>query len=225
MFDLEDSIQQWKRSFCTDTPIRTEELLEMESHLRDLISDLIAKGLSEREAMAVAASRLGAAEELQVEFAKNHPLSAWRTRLTWMLGGYIAVMGCGKTVEALVAMTSAAMAYARFESTAAAIAAVSIQSLAWLGILAIGYRVLVQYGDAHSHFSRYRAVLAGLGLLVLTCISAGARFAQFRWADAVWFGTSAKWLSCSGLAIHTCIYIVILVAMCRLSQPASVTRE
>ncbi len=86
-FDLNRAIQEWRQRLSTNPSCSAEDLAELESHLRDSIADLRAKGLSESEAFMVASSRLGNERLLEGEFAKVNSGRVWLDRVFWMLIG------------------------------------------------------------------------------------------------------------------------------------------
>lgn len=86
-FDLNRSLQEWRRRFDASATIRTENLDEMEAHLRESMAALVRAGLSEEEAFLVASRRLGPSDALEAEYAKIHPGDVRRTRAAWMLAG------------------------------------------------------------------------------------------------------------------------------------------
>lgn len=65
----------------------SEEFDELESHLRDSIEQLRARGLTEEEGFLIALRRVGSDELITTEFAKANPSRIWRGRLCWMLMG------------------------------------------------------------------------------------------------------------------------------------------
>jgi len=64
-----------------------EQLRELESHLREGLRDLSAKGLSTEEAFWIVTRRLGSSRSLANEFSKSDPASVWRIRVFWMATG------------------------------------------------------------------------------------------------------------------------------------------
>lgn len=70
MFDLEQSITNWRRQMLAagiKTPVPLEEL---EGHLRDDVEAQMDSGTDAQRAFAVAAHRIGPAVELKSEFQK-----------------------------------------------------------------------------------------------------------------------------------------------------------
>ena len=58
--------------------IDAADLDELEEHLRDQAEDLVESGLSEDEAFLIALKRLGAADRLTAEFAREHGDRLWK---------------------------------------------------------------------------------------------------------------------------------------------------
>jgi hypothetical protein len=77
MFDLNRQIDLWKRAFAAKKTCSSDELEELESHLREQVEAMIAAGHSQEEAFAQSASRLGARDAVCREFAKNDFLGDW----------------------------------------------------------------------------------------------------------------------------------------------------
>ena len=72
MFDLEQAITKWRQQMLAagiKTPVPLEEL---ESHLRDDVEQQIRTGLDARKAFRAGVKRLGQADPLTKEFAKEH---------------------------------------------------------------------------------------------------------------------------------------------------------
>jgi len=94
-FDLNRAIQQWRENLAQSPAFRSENLDELESHLRDSTDILVAKGLSEDEAFVIAVRRCGNRQQLQAEFAKPGLIETWFFRVVWILVGFLAVLnGC-----------------------------------------------------------------------------------------------------------------------------------
>ena len=71
MYDLNKEIAGWKSSVSRQRACSRDELNELESHLREEIDVLIGQGVTESEAFAEAVARMGAAEKISDEFAKD----------------------------------------------------------------------------------------------------------------------------------------------------------
>jgi hypothetical protein len=90
MFNLNDAIAAWRKNLSQDSPCRPVDLDELESHLREQIADLLARGLSEEESFRLAAHRLGDLAALKLEYAKVDTACLWRDRFLW---GAMGILG------------------------------------------------------------------------------------------------------------------------------------
>ena len=88
-FDLSSAIQNWRSQLAQSPAFRSENLNELESHLRDSITTLLTRGLSAEEAFLIAARRIGKDNSLETEFGKVNGKSIWLERVLWMLIGIL----------------------------------------------------------------------------------------------------------------------------------------
>jgi hypothetical protein len=80
-FNLTAAIQNWHQELTAQRGLTLEDRRELESHLRDSISELRQHGVSEEEAFRLACRRLGGPQPLAEEFVKEDQARAWRKRL------------------------------------------------------------------------------------------------------------------------------------------------
>lgn len=71
MFDLEQSIANWRKQMLAAGIKSPAPLEELESHLREEIERQMKPGLEEREAFASAVQKIGEARALKTEFKKT----------------------------------------------------------------------------------------------------------------------------------------------------------
>ncbi len=90
-FDLNRAIQRWRENLAQSPAFQSENLHELEAHLRDSVTGLQSRGLSEEEAFLVATRRLGATDALGNEFGKVNVGAVWRARALWMLAGMLSI--------------------------------------------------------------------------------------------------------------------------------------
>jgi hypothetical protein len=83
MFDLEQSIAEWRKQMLAAGIKAPVPLEELESHLREEVEERIKLGLSEQQAFEATVLQIGQGQELQTEFAKER---SWRD----LLGGNIS---------------------------------------------------------------------------------------------------------------------------------------
>jgi len=81
MFELESQIRKWRGHLRSSGSLREQDLEELESHLRDNIDDLTARGITTEEAILISIRRMGDTEALSDEFAKVTTESIWRQLL------------------------------------------------------------------------------------------------------------------------------------------------
>jgi hypothetical protein len=86
-FGLNGMIQRWREELARSPAIRSENLDELESHLRDSIAALESRGLSAAEAFLIATRRIGKGTSLGMEFGKVNGTVVWLDRILWMLIG------------------------------------------------------------------------------------------------------------------------------------------
>jgi hypothetical protein len=86
-FDLNRAIQHWREDLAQSPAFHSDNLNELESHLRDSIAALRTRGLSADEAFIVATRRIGKGGLLEAEFAKVNAQTMWLDRILWMLIG------------------------------------------------------------------------------------------------------------------------------------------
>jgi hypothetical protein len=90
-FDLDQAIQQWREALTGSPAFKSGDIDELETHLRDSVATLEAKGLSSHEAFWVANSRLGNNSALNGEFEKVNVELVWLNRVLWMVTGCLVI--------------------------------------------------------------------------------------------------------------------------------------
>jgi hypothetical protein len=90
-FDLEIAIRQWRNSLSASETLNASEIEELEGHLRESVTDLSSKGLTDRESFQLARLRLGSEDEIESEFSKARPSIKWLSRLKWMSLGVLGL--------------------------------------------------------------------------------------------------------------------------------------
>jgi ABC-type antimicrobial peptide transport system permease subunit len=98
MFDLEKSLQAWKRDLHKQETLEDGTVADLESHLRDIIDALKSEGISDEEAFRQAVARVGEAESLASECGKVREYrldlrSPWRPSrfMPALLGNYLKI--------------------------------------------------------------------------------------------------------------------------------------
>ena len=75
---LEAQISQWRTYLRRRPAIRTSDVEELESHLRDQVKALLESGLDADEAFLVAVKRMGNLDAVSREFAREHSERLWK---------------------------------------------------------------------------------------------------------------------------------------------------
>jgi hypothetical protein len=88
-FNLNLAVQRWRENLAQSPAFRSENLNELESHLRDSVATLQAKGLTAEEAFWIAGRRAGDDKELETEFGKVNGRGVWLDRVFWILIGWL----------------------------------------------------------------------------------------------------------------------------------------
>jgi hypothetical protein len=100
-FDLNHNIQLWRQTLANSPSFQPENLDELETHIRDSVNTLEAKGLSTEESFFIAVRRLGYPTALEKEFSKVNSQTVWSPRWMWMAVGiflYLTVL----TIKGLI---------------------------------------------------------------------------------------------------------------------------
>jgi len=77
-FDLNAALSNWREQLRQSPHFRSENLNELEAHLRDSVIVLQSKGLTADEAFMIGTRRVGTPETLEGEFATENGGQGWR---------------------------------------------------------------------------------------------------------------------------------------------------
>jgi hypothetical protein len=89
-FDLNAAIADWQQEMVAQPDLTPIVRRELETHLRDTIAELQARGLNNEEAFWLARRRTGMPQQIGEEFAKADPVRVWRDRAFWMAAVLLA---------------------------------------------------------------------------------------------------------------------------------------
>jgi hypothetical protein len=70
-FDLNAAIENWKKELSAQPNFSADDRRELETHLRDLISEFQRKSLSDEESFRLANKKIGRLRQIGKEFRKN----------------------------------------------------------------------------------------------------------------------------------------------------------
>src|SRR4051812_33516863 len=98
MFDSSRALSAWRAALSAQRSLSSEQLDELEAHLRDTL-DHGCGDLSDEEKFLVAAQRLGRPESLGDEYEKITPWASWRAPIFWATAGVAWVLGVEAILE------------------------------------------------------------------------------------------------------------------------------
>ena len=104
--DLEQQLASWKESVRRAGSVVDDDLLELESHLRDSTRQLVNAGLRTDEALLIALRRIGDPGALAAEFQKVGAGRVWTRRLYWMAAGFLGFSIALSAIQALSAIAA-----------------------------------------------------------------------------------------------------------------------
>jgi hypothetical protein len=78
MFDIDREVAVWRGRLGAKGKLSADALAEMESHLRDEIDDLLAKGLAADEAFLISVKRIGNVDAVAREFGRGATEELWK---------------------------------------------------------------------------------------------------------------------------------------------------
>ena len=83
-FDLNAAMENWRHELAAQPPLAPDNRRELETHLRDALAELKARGLNDEESFWLARRRVGPPQKIAEEFVKADPAKVWRERFYWM---------------------------------------------------------------------------------------------------------------------------------------------
>jgi len=202
-----------------------QNAVELESHLRESIADLVAKGLREREAFMIASLRLGTPDMLSREFCKVNGNYVWKGRTIWMLFGFVGGSAFASTFAGIAAIAGATTAFVGLSGTSTGLVSIAATVVCWTilfwSLWQGGQRVQTGAIDRAASFGWLASLVAlsgfGHGLSIV------GRTMHISKVTVEEFGKSAYWTSIGGLVINVCVVaaciaIIVLFGRSRLEQ-------
>ncbi len=99
MFERDRAISEWRQQMAAGGIRSPDALDELESHLRDDLGALVSGGIPEAQAFRLAASRLGDAGAVSLEFKKLHKSSSLPLTIgAWLWIGLATALAAGLLV-------------------------------------------------------------------------------------------------------------------------------
>lgn len=165
MFDLEKAIRDWNHTLARAESVSDDNVQELEEHLREIIAELVGKGLTQKEAFTVGKARLGESSALNREYSKVNGSYVWRRRILWMLLGYVGGSAFATAISGIAALTGGASSMMGLSGSWAGAVATTAAVVCWSILLLFLYH-LSSRGD-------YRALgdHVSVGLVVALCMT------------------------------------------------------
>jgi hypothetical protein len=106
-FDLNAAIQNWQQELAAQSNLTPDVQRELETHLRDSITELRQRGLNDEESFWLARRRVGQPKQLGEEFLKADPAKVWHERAFWIVAFLIVFQIWGAVSTSLFAIFTA----------------------------------------------------------------------------------------------------------------------
>jgi hypothetical protein len=130
MHELDDAVAAWRRELLETDHLGDREIVELEDHLWDSITDLLEEGMSPQAAFAEARKRLGDASALDAAYARLAPVGHPGRRLWCLAGGVLAMQAYTALAMLLRVGEAFAGTYGFLAQIGAALAAAMVTALA-----------------------------------------------------------------------------------------------
>jgi hypothetical protein len=186
-FDLERELRGWRTNLLSLKALSTQDVEELETHLRESMADLRRQGLSPEEAFLIASRRLGRSEQLAEEYAKTHPHRVWLDRVLWMVLGLLALDALSMSAWPFY---GAVLDLARLPGLSAHLVGAVTFLIKWTVFAAcgaLGLWIMTRHGRWLSRLGGLclrRPVWSGVGLVVaLKGLELLAKNAHWLWAS------------------------------------------
>ncbi|QDS97257.1 hypothetical protein [Adhaeretor mobilis] len=225
MFNLETSIAQWKETLSRIDSVRADDAIELESHLRDLVTTLGKHELSEHEAFLVATHRLGHPSELGKEFSKVHGMNVWRKRVLWMLCGCLLYNIGVVWIEALAKFVSAVVGMTGLGTTAVTSATLVMSVIGWAVFLVFALLKSKSRIAGPERIPYSWAVTGGVVLLLGLALDLAGSVLLMRTLAPYEFGQMANWLAPGFLVVYSLVFLAVVTLLWSLNEPKSDTTD
>jgi hypothetical protein len=197
-FDLNAAIENWQKELTSQSDLTADNRRELETHLRDTLTELQWRGLNDEESFWLARRRTGQPQQLVEEFVKANPTAVWRERVFWML----LALFLSRTLGSITTFIARAMIPA---SGGLPVAAEILILLSFLVPLIVA--VLLGAGKMTPQFSRMMPLIEGRRRLAITAfvvivLSSACLFFSLKIILARHGGINSVWQ----VLISSCLY-------------------
>jgi hypothetical protein len=221
MFNLEQSLQNWRDNFRSAEAMQSSDVEELEHHVRDSIASLRSKGLSEQEAFAIATHRVGDSELVGLEFAKVNGRPMWTQRAFWMVAGILLFDISQISIAALSSMGQVAAALWSGNGIVMAIVPIAITLFSWAAIAIAVRKRCVNGRELRPLSSTQLTVGIATATLIGTFTNGFSRIAVTEIAAISEIGRAAIIGSVANFLLAVIAPLILLFIMLELRQPAA----
>ena len=223
-FDLNLAVQHWRADLAQSPALRAENLDELETHLRDSITELQRNRLSSEEAFLIATRRAGKTEALSCEFHKVNSSALLLDRALWMLAGFLLTMVSFDLARiaqtSLLIITDILSHFSRSQTAQVATQMVRSWTTTTMlfPILFVAFTILAITAILHFERSktqvpaRWSNLLKRPALVAFSVIACGLILHTANISWAAWHFTSVMLTTAAGVAQYP-IFITILLQM------------
>jgi hypothetical protein len=187
MFNLEQSIENWRNELAAQPNLATDDRRELETHLRDAIAGFQQRGLNDEESFWLARRRVGQPQQLVEEFVKADPNQVWRERVFWMTVGVLGWWLLGLTIYSVEVILGWIIPAWRSFNDRNFVWLEPLQVCAVAALFASGW-----FFNVCRHFEwfiqkRLRLVVSYIGLMsAVSLLWAEVEKGSMTWWEAVW---------------------------------------
>lgn len=188
MFNLEQSIVEWRKQMLCAGIESPEPLEELENHLREEVRLQVHAGVTEQTAFEIAVARMGVANALKTEFTKAAGFSGWLGGHKAHLLGALWLVFCAASFFRLTATLLFVGYGPGFGLTPDFILALLMEYIYLRG--AVGSVLLFGGSLRERRFLRFLAILDAVGGVL------GMAVNHFTWLTPIFtvFGVLSIWL-------------------------------
>ncbi len=215
MFDLDAAITDWRMQLANRS-MATEQIDELDTHLRDAVDSLTEQGFaSPEEAFWLARRRLGEPQELVPEYHKVDGALVAKRRMLWMMLGFLAGGAVATALGGLAATGVSLAAAGGWSGSVSGLISVLVLGAGWLVIFMWGTRML-EPGRWPAWNARSGWAIAA-GLLLITLMGQALSFANSLWLPrmmtAETYGHSLMWTTLGAQVIRVNLLLAVVIAV------------
>ncbi|MCA9170117.1 MAG: hypothetical protein KDB23_20715 [Planctomycetales bacterium] len=213
MFDLENAIRDWQQALSETGTVSTDDLLELDEHLREIVAELKAKGCTPFEAFAVAKLRLGDAHDLAAEFGKVNRVRLWRQLLLWMVIGYVGGNVLMSVSTATASLTAMLLFVGGLSGPSVGVAATVAGAILWTTAVTWLYRYPARgWRPTVDNISALRMVGLAIAIPIANAIGMASRMMIAQIMDSTTYGNFV-WHQAIGHVVYSNVTIVAWVVV------------